>query len=243
MARRRFFVSEIRNQHAELNGQEAHHLTRVLRVEDGQIYEISDNRRVFLAKVTEARRDRVVFSLIEPVPLKPPAVRLTLLASLFKFDRFEWMLEKGAELGVDTFIPVRSERSEKGLDKAAKARIGRWRRILLEASQQSRRDRLPVIEDVVELAGALSRPATIRLWLEEAGDAAPLLRALPAPMPPGCEVAILAGPEGGWTSREREAALRAGWTPVSLGAQVLRSETAALAAAAVVMSSWLASAG
>ena len=82
MARRRFFVSSIHNHQAELTGDDAHHLVRVLRVEAGQHYEISDGGSVYLATVDEAHKNRVVFSVGERVPLKPPPVRLHLLFAL-----------------------------------------------------------------------------------------------------------------------------------------------------------------
>lgn len=212
-------------------------------MERGHLYEISDNENIYLAEVTEAHKNRVVFSILEPVAHKPLPVRITLLVSLFKFDHFEWMLEKGVEVGVDRFVPVKSERSEKGLDKAAEKRIERWRRILLEASQQCRRDRLPEIEEVAAFEEALRRPATVRLWLEEKEGAPPLLRALPDQRAATDEVAIFVGPEGGWTDRERQAADQAGWRAVSVGGQVLRSETAAVAASAVAMNAWMVSSG
>ena len=143
MARRRFFVDTIRRGHAEISGDDAHHLTRVLRVEAGQKFEISDNQNVYLAEVESARKDLVSFTVFEQIDSPPRTIETTLLASLIKFERFEWMLEKATELGVDRVIPVEAERSEKGLEQAAGKRIARWNRIVREASEQSRRARLP----------------------------------------------------------------------------------------------------
>src|SRR5262245_9683715 len=137
--RRRFFVDEVRNGHAHIEGEDARHLTRVLRVEPGQRYEISDNRNVYLAEIETARKESVVFKTIEKVAPEREAVRITLCASLIKFDHFEWMVEKATELGVAEIIPVIAARSEHGLDRAAFKRLDRWRRIALEASQQARR--------------------------------------------------------------------------------------------------------
>ena len=139
MSRRRFFVDEPRNGRARISGDRALHLTRVLRVEPGQRFELSDNHQLYLAEVELARKHEVVFHILEPLPFPEPSVRLHLLAALTKFDHFEWMLEKATELGVETVAPVNTERSEKGLERAAVKRAERWNRILLEASQQSRR--------------------------------------------------------------------------------------------------------
>jgi 16S rRNA (uracil1498-N3)-methyltransferase len=237
LARRRFFIDAIRNGAAELRGEDAHHLTRVLRVEPGQRYEISDNRAAYLAEIAEARGDRVVFRVIEPIISTELPVRITLLASLIKFDRFEWMIEKATELGVARILPVETARSEKGLFAASRKRADRWTRIARESSQQSRRVSVPEILPAVRFEQALTGPADYRFVLEET-TAPPLLRALPANRSQPAHAALMTGPEGGWTDEERQKAAAAGWQPVSLGPQLLRAETAATAAIAIVMNAW-----
>ena len=113
MARRRFFVEEVRLGQAQIVGDDAHHLTRVLRVEPGQRYEISDNHGVYLAEVQEARKSLVTFTIVEKIASEEALVRLTLFASLIRFGRFEWMIEKATELGVESIVPVEAGRSEK----------------------------------------------------------------------------------------------------------------------------------
>jgi 16S rRNA (uracil1498-N3)-methyltransferase len=193
---------------------------------------------VYLAEIVEARKNRVVFELREPVQPRPLPARLALLVSLIRFDKLEWIFEKATELGVERFVLVDAERSEKGLDRAAPKRLPRWERILLESSQQSRRDRLPVLSGPLRFAEALGHEADHRYRLEEDQGAPPMLAALPGARPASGTVALLVGPEGGWTGQERSAATAAGWQPASLGAQVLRAETAAIAAAAILLHAW-----
>ncbi len=244
MARRRFFVDALRNGVAELRGEDARHLTRVLRVEAGQRFEISDNRAAYLAEVTEARGERVVFQIVEALEEPEPRVRITLAAALVKFDRFEWMVEKATELGVERIVPFEAARTEKGLFEASRKRVERWRRIAREASQQSRRTRIPEISESVKLesalqaSAALQESAGLRFFLDEQ-ESKPLFHALPQERKPGESVAVLLGPEGGWTEAEREAARKAGWVPVSLGPQILRAETAAAAALAILVNAWM----
>jgi len=239
MSRRRFFVdSPPRAGLAELHGDEARHLTRVLRAEAGQKFEISDNRSVYLAEVAEARGDRVAFRILEAIAFPPPPVRLTLCAALVKFDRFEWIVEKATELGVERLLPVEAARTEKGLLEASRKRAERWRRIARESSQQSRRARLPEILPAVRFEAALSAEAACRYFLDEAA-APPLLSLFPAVRTPQDAVALLLGPEGGWTDLERAQAGAAGWQPASLGPLILRAETAAIAALSVTVSTWL----
>ena len=240
MARRRFFVEGFHNHRAEVSGDDAHHLTRVLRVERGQQYEVSDNNAAWLATVVEAHKARVVFELKEPISAKQAFPPLTLYAALFKFDHLEWIVEKGTEMGVESFRFVIAERSEKGLERAAEKRIERWRKIAVESSQQSRRDRLPVLYEPIRLRDAAKQAAGARLLLDEEGGV-PLLKALGAQGRAESGVSVLTGPEGGWVDHERELLRHSGWTAVTLGPSILRAETAAIAAIAVVQSSFLTS--
>jgi 16S rRNA (uracil1498-N3)-methyltransferase len=229
--RRRFFVDEVRNGRAELSGDDARHLTRVLRVEAGQRYEISDNRSVYLAEIETARKEHVIFRTLEKLPAPAPVPKLILLAAIFKFDHFEWMIEKATELGVGQIVPVEATRSERGLERAAQKRLERWRRIALEASQQSRRAFLPEIEEPIAFDEALAFQATYRVMLDEDAEAPRLI----APVANAADsIAIFIGPEGGWTEEERGEFTTAGWTRASLGPLILRAETAAIAALAII---------
>src|SRR4051794_5932233 len=114
MSRRRFFVDEVRRGEAVLNGDEAEHVTRVLRAEAGQKFEICDGANLYLGEILEARKRTVKFRIVETLPVPEPPVKISLMASLIKFDRFEWLIEKATELGVDTIVPVQAERSDKG---------------------------------------------------------------------------------------------------------------------------------
>jgi len=239
MARRRFFVEAVEDGYAQLSGQEAHHVTHVLRAEAGQRFEISDNHHVYLAEVESVAKTSVSLRVVERMEAPAPVVRSSLLASLVKFERFEWMLEKATELGVDDILPIIAERSESGLDKAALKRLPRWTRILREASEQSRRAHLPNIDGPIKLEKALQMAADYRYVLEEA-VAQPILSAMPPDRKPDDHVILLVGPEGGWTDRERMAMASARWTPVSLGTNILRAETAAVAGLAIVQAAWAA---
>jgi 16S rRNA (uracil1498-N3)-methyltransferase len=233
MARRRFFVEHVHSGHAEIEGEEARHLTQVLRVEAGQKYEISDNQDVYLAEVKLARKQQVVFRVLEKLPGLEPAVPVALYVALIKFERLEVILEKATELGAGSIHLVQTDRSEKGLERAAEKRFARWRRIILESSQQSRRSRLPELLAPVRLREALAADAAYRLWLDEERNGGSMLNAA-SDATTADSVAMLIGPEGGWTPSERGAAISSGWKPVSLGPNVLRTETAAIAALAAL---------
>ncbi len=238
MSRRRFFVPEIRRGMAELTGPDAEHLVRVLRAQVGHVYEISDNRDVYLAEVTTARKSVVSFQVTQKLPAPPPAAHITLCAALIKFDRFEWLIEKTTELGVAAILPFEAARSERGLAQAGVKRVTRWERIGVEASQQSRRAHLPCIARAGTFADAVHVEAAVRLLLDESEQAPPLLRVVPDRRSAEDRIALLLGPEGGWTAEERTQAIDGGWAPCSLGETILRAETAGIAALAVVQAVW-----
>jgi 16S rRNA (uracil1498-N3)-methyltransferase len=231
MARRRFFVDRVEDGRAEISGENAHHLTRVLRVEVGQQYEITDTSRVWLATVEAARKNLVQFSVTAELEQSAALPPVTLYLALIKFDRFEWAVEKATELGVMNIVPVNAARSDAGLSQGAKKRVERWRRIAKEASEQSRRSRPPGIADPVAFAQAIRQPFTHKLWLDENERARPLFQAFT--LSAGDSTALIIGPEGGWSESERLAFPDAGWTGASLGGSVLRAETAVCAALAV----------
>ncbi|HEY1948694.1 MAG TPA: RsmE family RNA methyltransferase [Bryobacteraceae bacterium] len=240
MARRRFFVSEVRNGVAELHGEEAEHLVRVLRAEVGQVYEISDNQQLYLAEVEVARKTLLSFKILEKLPEPEATVEILLAAALIKFDRFEWLVEKATELGVTAIQPFEAVRTERGLSQAALKRRARWEKIALEASQQSRRLRLPELLPAARFGEVVAMDANIKLLLDENAGGTPILQCLPAAKIVTDRVALMLGPEGGWTEAERTQAVVAGWKPCSLGKTILRTETAAVAGLAVIHAAWAA---
>jgi 16S rRNA (uracil1498-N3)-methyltransferase len=205
----------------------------VLRAEPGQRYEITDGSSLCLAEIEAAEPRQVVFRVVEALDPGPPLPSLIIVAALIKFDRFEWMIEKVTELGVKAVIPVEASRSETGLFQAAAKRVERWRKIARESSQQSRRVRVPEIREAVRLGEALRLPFPLKIALEENPGAPPLMAAANS-WDRAADLAFCIGPEGGWTDGERAAMHASGWLPASLGVTVLRAETAAIAAAAVL---------
>ena len=229
--RRRFFVQQFAGQRAVIEGDAAHHLGRVLRAQPGQLYELSDGANVWLGRIETVSRDRVDFALVEEIPSYPPLLEVTLLLSVVKFDAFEWAIEKATELGVSTIVPLAAARSEKALLAAVAKRANRWEKILIEASQQSRRVRVPVLEPLTRPAqGFDAHRIGARVMLSERSEGLPLRQVLAGEAAAKAVLAI--GPEGGWTGEELDAATQAGFPEASLGKLILRTETAVIAALA-----------
>jgi 16S rRNA (uracil1498-N3)-methyltransferase len=240
MTRRRWIAEHWDEATATITGAQAEHMARVLRTEPGAEADVVAGGRVFHAEVVAVSSAEVRFNLIAELEADP-ALPITLVMAVYKFDRMEWALEKATELGVAAIAPVIARRTEKHLAQAAEKRAERWRRIVHEASQQSRRSDVPVIHvpgPLTERVRAASsctrivlaeqeRTTTLRQAIEEAAQAA-------RNEMPVLEIAI--GPEGGWAPEEEALFDANGWRAVSLGPRILRAETAATAALAVVAS-------
>jgi 16S rRNA (uracil1498-N3)-methyltransferase len=231
--RRRFFVEKFHDDRAIMQGEAAHHLGRVLRAQPGQLYELSDGQHVWLGRIENVGRDLVEFALVQSVPSYKPQFHTTLLLSIVKFDAFEWAIEKATELGASRIVPLAAARSEKALLAAAAKRADRWKKLLMEASQQSRRVQVPVLDALTkpEIAFA-SFVDGARVMLSEAPDAKSLRQVLAGETSSAAVLAI--GPEGGWTDGEFAAARAASFHEASLGRLILRTETAVVASLAAL---------
>lgn len=237
MTRRRWIADRWNEATATVAGNQAAHLVRVLRAQPGMEFDVVAGGRVWHGVVAGIADDEVRFNLITELEAEP-ALPLTLLLSVYKFDRMELAIEKATELGAERIVPVMARRSEKHLAQAAAGRAERWRRVALEASKQSRRSDVLQVDDPVALKAALragtdavrlvlaeqERSTTLRQALTEAldaaGDSAPAIR-------------IAVGPEGGWAPEEEALFDAENWRAVTLGPRILRAETAAITAVAI----------
>ena len=235
MTRRRFIANQWTPATASLTGDQAFHLARVLRAEPGQIFEVVAGGFLHRAEILSVSEDEVLFTLHEELEADA-ALPLHLLLAVFKFDHMEWAIEKATELGVSRITPVLARRTEKHLAQAAAKRADRWRRIVLEASRQSRRTTIPEIADPIILKSALDREQSpTRILLSETEQTLTLAAALSASVRPAGDesVALAIGPEGGWTPEEMTLFTHYSWTAVTLGPRILRAETAAIASIAI----------
>ena len=231
MTRRRWIADRVEGDRAFLIGPNATHLFRVLRAKAGQQFDVAANGVLRHGTIVQAAMEQVEFELgaeVESTALP----HVTVYLSVFKFDRLEWALEKLTELGVSSIRPVIAQRTEQHLAKAAAKRVERWRKLAREASQQARRIAPPEIADPVTLKKAVAEEQSSRIVLAEAEEQLFLKAALAECKLP---LALAFGPEGGWSDVEMELFKANGWKSASLGHTILRAETAAIAATAVVM--------
>ncbi len=245
MTRRRWIADEVTGNTAALVGEHAAHLSRVLRAEIGQEFDIATGAGVRRGTITSISDDRVEFVLGEESRLtsRNSTPKITLALAIFKFDRMEWAIEKCTEIGVDRIIPVIAHRSDAHLGTAAAKRHERWQRIVRQAAEQSRRSAPPEISAPIKLkeltgGGVLTAGITDRVVLAESlADAREDMRLgdiLRSRSAQG-EVALAVGPEGGWADEELTWFSETGWIAASLGGTILRAETAAIVATALAL--------
>jgi len=238
----------------------AHQVRDVLHLGLGEQLVLLDNSGdEILATVMKSNKAGVEVQAVERCAGKSESpVRIILCQGLLKSARFEWILEKGTELGVTTFAPILCRRSMAGLEEAGPAKIQRWQRIIQEATEQCGRSRLPNLLPIRPLMHALNdippyalalipweeeRELTLRSVLEQysaemvnQGFARATTRVAPTGATAYSRTVVLfIGPEGGLMAEEVALAQRYGVKAVSLGERILRAETAALAAVANVM--------
>ena len=229
MSERFFITTQPAGDRAVLEGDEARHLTRVLRAKVGDTVSLFDGRgREWPARVASLGRDRVELDTTEPtVDPVPVAIPLTLAVALPKGDRQKWMVEKLTELGTARLVPLETTRGVAEATASAQARLERG---VIEACKQCGRNTLMEIAAGRPLERLLAEvPAGACVVIAHPGGR--LLDA--ATMPPTATAMIaLVGPEGGFTDEELGTADRAGVIRISLGPRILRVETAAIALAA-----------
>jgi 16S rRNA (uracil1498-N3)-methyltransferase len=236
MTRRRFFIPQdsIRDGMAILPADQAHHLRHVLRIRNGEAVEIFDGKGCGYVGEVELRGSGVCIQGLQSLPVRESSLRLILAAALIKSAKFEWMLQKATELGVDEIVPLSTRFSDLLLPSGKIAsRLDRWDRIVKEASKQSRRFTAPQIHAPLQFADFLAAesfsPYIKYLLYEKAQEL----------WQPNAEmlsngIVICIGPEGGWDSGEIGQAKDAGCQVFGLGSRILRAETAAIAALAIV---------
>ena len=234
----RLFVDELLAEGAELRieGGQAHYLLNVMRMKDGAPVKLFDDRSgEYLATVTATGKRDLLLTVVGKLCDRLPLPDLWLCQALIKKDRLDWIAEKSCELGIGRFVPVLTRRCV--VDKVKEDRL---RSQMIEAAEQCERNTLPEIAPLIKLGEMLKEwPSDRTLYFCDERGGAPFAEA--ARQKHAAKAAILIGPEGGFTDEEN-AAIRAAPSavPVSLGPNILRADTAAVAAIAVWMalSAW-----
>jgi len=227
---------------ATLSSEETHHLTSVLRLRFGDEISVFDgNGREYRARIERVSREGTQLRLLEEVqPAAEPAVRLTLAQAVLKGDRMDDIVRDATMMGVAAIEPIVSAHAiARGAVLDGRG-SDRWRRIAIASAKQCRRAVLPIVgTGTAFLDWVVQDSAALRVLLVEPGaqtqgHALGILRGDDRP-----ESATLAvGPEGGWSEEEIQAAIRAGWVPITLGRRTLRADAVPIVAIGVLQALW-----
>ncbi len=225
-----------------IEGHDYRHLTRVRRIKAGEWLDLRDGTgRSMKGRVRDIADDKILVEIALESGYdvyKESAVEVVLCVSVLKGKKFDLVIQKAVEVGVSRILPVISERAIPVLDDKTDKKTERWNRIAEEASKQSMRRFAPVIEEPVafdELVSSLQEGARIiahpdrscrsfRDFLTQTGRPE--------------RAAVLVGPEGGFSKKEIENAVKHGWVPLNFGFTALRSETAAVVLPAIIIYEW-----
>lgn len=238
----RFFVpaSWLEKEEVTITGPLVHRLRNVLRLKAGDHFILLDNSGwEHEAEITHVSTQRIESQVLhKALATGEPRTKITLYQALLKLNKFEWVLQKGTELGLVGFVPMISHRCMIGsLEDISKTKLERWWRILMEAAEQSRRGRMPTLRAAMVFSSACEEAArgglTLIPWEEEKEQS--LSSILRAEEQPPFSINLFIGPEGGFTSEEMTKAQRYGAVPITLGPRILRAETAGLVAATAIL--------
>ena len=236
-----FFVSEssINDNKVFISGKDFNHIKNVLRLKEGETFLVSADKMSHLCRLNSYGSDFVQCEIIEKnyqdtsLPIK-----IVLFQGLPKSDKLELIIQKAVELGVDTIIPVQMSRSiVKYDDKKAKSKVERFQAIAESAAKQSKRTKIPKVQDLLSFNEAVKVAKDLDLFLlpyenkkgiESTKECLSLIKS-------GDSVGIMIGPEGGFDDREIELAENSGAKLISLGKRILRTETAAITAMSMCM--------
>jgi 16S rRNA (uracil1498-N3)-methyltransferase len=232
---RRLLIEQVKGSKAFLNENELHHLTRVLRASEGDLFEGLDGQgvrhRCELCRDSGGWYGLILDSAKET---RESPIRITLAQALIKKSKFDWVVQKAVELGVDEIVPLWTERTELRLDERREARkILRWQRIVEEAVKQCGRSVIPRVTSPLTLDELLKREDdSVCIAMDEEGCTD--LKGLVGELDDKDEYLVLIGPEGGWCDRERELLTAHSARLVKLGPRILRTETAAIVALSLI---------
>jgi len=233
-----------------ISGPAVHQISHVLRLRSGQrVVVLDDSGREYTVKLVRRGQKEIGGRIVaQAQAMGEPRTRITLYQAVLKGERFEWVLQKGSELGIAAFVPLLCARNVVRDPAAVAKKLPRWQTIIREAAEQSHRGRLPRLQTPLDFAAACRQAQamgglSLLAWEEETAlDLKQVLHAR-SPAAPGlagddspaiANIQLFIGPEGGLTAQEAALATAQDIQPITLGPRILRAETAGLVAAAAL---------
>ncbi len=223
-------------QKLQLEDDNAHYVRTVLRLkQDQSLILFNGTGGEYLCNIVEVNRKRVAVSIVEAIDRSVESpLHITLGLGISRGDRMDWAVQKAVELGANHITPLITERCVVKF-KADKKQQRRqhWKNIVQHAAEQSNRTILPALNEIATIDDWVTEQQGLKVFLDPYAE-----KSLAELQPDHMKVTLLTGPEGGFAEHERTLAVAAGFTPVRLGARILRTETAVLAALSAVQMLW-----
>ena len=229
------YLADIKEKEFFIEGAEAHHLAGVARHKEGDEITVFDGKgKQYTARITRIQKDFVRGELLKQLTIKKSAISLELCFAPTSRTTLEDVLDKCTQLGVMSFQPIWTARSEYDLSKKWEQKTERWNQIILSACKQCSRGEVPVLKEPLSFekcVARLDKPSLLAYEAEETHTLAWGLEKLGTPQ----NLSVYIGPAGGWTDEEVTVAAQYGVLPVTLGPHILRAETACIAACAKLL--------
>ena len=235
----RFFIDDVPNGvSVNITGEDAHHITRVLRMKAGEMFTLCDSRgNDYICELEKKKKNNVTCKILKTIPsVGEPSVDITIYMALPKGDKMDFIVQKAVELGAKRIVPFIAKRSVSRPDeKSLYKKCDRWRKIAKEAAMQSERGAVPQVSDVLNYKQAVDEAGEheLAIFLYENEKETSIHSVLEDKI--FSSVAIMIGPEGGFADEEVNTAIQGKMQSVSLGSRILRCETAPIAALSIVM--------
>lgn len=224
----RYFVEKCDNNIFILSSDDSYHITKVMRMNIGDKIEIVSNSKVYISEIIELK-PTVKARLLEEVLVDSElSCQVTIVQSLVKEQKMDYILQKTTELGVNEIIPYEANRSLIKIEHKQDKKIDRWQKIIKEASEQSKRTYIPKIYPAIDLSNLVKLSDYDMKFLCTVNETSQNLKKLLSKDLIGAKILFVIGPEGGFTEEEEQKLLNNNFIPVSLGSSVLRTETASV---------------
>ncbi|MFB0564578.1 MAG: 16S rRNA (uracil(1498)-N(3))-methyltransferase [Candidatus Aminicenantaceae bacterium] len=241
MTSNRFFITQanFNTSYVWLEGEEHHHLSRVSRIKPKEKVWLLDKRGIsYLARVEEINKDRTKLLILEKKDQEVLKLKITLAQALIKSKKMELIIQKSAELGLTHFIPMITSRSVVKIEGKIEKKLQRWQKIAYEAAKQCGSSWVLRIQPLHHLKTLVTQKKEKKNILLSENQGEYLKEILLQEKNPPSSILILVGPEGGWAEEEEEYILNNGFEAVSLGRNILRTETAAISSLALISHFW-----
>ncbi len=237
----RYFVesSKVSGSRCVIEGDDYHHLVKVRRVRTGDCIDFcSDNGKTHRAEIKEINSDSIIAEIITSSDTNSDPINLILCVGLLKGKSFDTVIRKAVEIGVCKIIPMVTGRTIPDVSKKEKAKLERWEKIILEASKQSMRNRIPEIDGISQFNKVVSETSAPVKIIASTNEKAMTMREYISKSKMKRDVAIMIGPEGGFSTDEISYAIENGWADLNFGYTCLKAETAAVVLPAILIYEW-----